>query len=101
MRACKPLVLALLLLGMAGVEASSSRTVRVGITLLDRCDVRTSAGAAPSVACSAGTPYLVAPAAAPDAAPVPTTATSDGDPARMPVPDGGPVDPARVTTIVF
>jgi hypothetical protein len=83
---------------IGGVHAASNHAgLRISMTIVDRCDVRHT-GASPSVDCSAGVPWTVAAPAAP-AAP---SLVADGGPARhFPVPRSGPVDEARVTTIVF
>ena len=97
MHACRTLLaVAGLPLAMGAVQASSQRsTLRISLTIVDRCDV-SGASARPSVDCSAGVPWTVAP---PGAAP---SLVADGTSARhYPVPRSGPVDEARVTTIVF
>ncbi|KAF1700708.1 hypothetical protein [Pseudoxanthomonas kaohsiungensis] len=98
MRACKAfLALAGLALTIGAVHASSQQaTLRISMTIVDRCDVR-NGGASPSVDCSIGVPWTVAPAAAAAASLV-----ADGSASRhFPVPASGPADGARVTTIVF
>lgn len=101
MRACKVfLALAGLALTMGAVQASSRQsTLRISLTIVDRCDIR-DGQASPSVDCSTGVPWTVAsPAAATAAAP---SLVADGAYAsHLPVPRNGPVDGARVTTIVF
>ena len=99
MRACRTLPALLgLALAMGAVQASSQRSaLRISMTIVDRCDI-SSASTRPSVDCSVGVPWTVAPAAAP-ATP---SLVVDGVAARhFPVPHSGPVDESRVTTIVF
>lgn len=99
MRMSKALALSLLALAVGTVQASTSRTatLRISLTVVDRCDIRDNPQA-PLVDCSLGVPWTVA-------GPVETTAPSlvaDGGSVRhFPVPHSGPVDGARVTTIVF
>jgi hypothetical protein len=80
---------------IGAVHASANRaSLRISMTIVDRCDVRNSQ-ASPQVDCSAGVPWAVAPAAAP------SLVTDNAAPSLLPVPGSGPVDGARVTTIVF
>lgn len=98
MRACKAfLALTALALSVGAVQASSKQnTLRISMTIVDRCDIR-DGQASPSVDCSIGVPWTVAPPAA--AAP---SLVADGSTTRhLPVPHSGPVDGSRVTTIVF
>jgi|GEM_PF-1195307 len=99
MRACKAfLALAGLTLTMGAVQASSQQSaLRISMTIVDRCDVR-NGSASPSVDCSIGVPWTVAPPAEASA----PSLVADGNSTRhFPVPLSGPADEARVTTIVF
>lgn len=102
MRARKALILVALALAVGAVQASSTRaTLRISMTVLERCDIR-AAGAAPSVDCSAGIPWaLAAPASAalPPAAVVQAGGTSHAT--HLPVPHNDADDGSRVTTVVF
>ena len=99
MRACRTLPALLgMALAMGAVQASSQRSaLRISMTIVDRCDV-SSAGARPSVDCSVGVPWTVAP---PVAAATPSLVADGGSTRHFPVPQSGPVDGSRVTTIVF
>jgi len=94
----RPLPMLLALACLAGTVQASSRTttLRVTLTVVERCDVRGGEGA-PSVECSAGVPWTVA-----AASPAPHAAAAGGPrAAHLPVPAGDPEHGARVTTIVF
>lgn len=101
MRAYKAfLALVVLSLMMGAVQASSQKaTLRISMTIVDRCDVRNDQ-ARPSVDCSTGVPWMVAPVATGAAAPS-LVVTGDTRPSHLPVPHSGPADGAQVTTIVF
>ncbi|AKC87504.1 hypothetical protein [Pseudoxanthomonas suwonensis] len=100
MRPFKAVVLLACLVAMGTVQASSKNTVlRISLTIVDRCDIR-DGHASPSVDCSTGVPWTVASPAA--AAAVAPSLVADGTHAsHLPVPRSGPIDGARVTTIVF
>ncbi|KAF1698399.1 hypothetical protein CSC62_05690 [Pseudoxanthomonas jiangsuensis] len=102
MRACKVLILAALVLAVGAVQASSARTtLRISMTVLERCDIR-AADAVPSVDCSAGIPWALATpatAAIPPSALVQTGGTSHAT--HLPVPHSDADDGSRVTTVVF
>ncbi|GAB3507630.1 hypothetical protein [Pseudoxanthomonas daejeonensis] len=93
------LALAALALSAGAVQASSRQsTLRISMTVVDRCDVRDGT-TSPSVDCSIGVPWTMAAPGAPAAAPY---RIADGDHfSHLPVPHSGPVDGSRVTTIVF
>ena len=93
------LAVAVLVLSAGVVQASSRQnTLRISMTIVDRCDIREGA-ASPSVDCSIGVPWTMA---APGARAVAPSLVADGTPAsHLPVPHSGPVDGAQVTTIVF
>ena len=99
MRACKAfLALLVLAVGLGAVQASSRQdTLRLSLTIVDRCDIR-DGRAAPTVDCSTGVPWMLAPATGPTA---PSLVAIDARPSQLPVPAGGPVAGAQVTTIVF
>ena len=99
MRACKTVpALGGVALVMGAVQASSQKApLRISMTIVDRCDIR-AGGASPSVDCSIGVPWTVA---QPVAAATPSLVADNGSARHFPVPHSGPVDEARVTTIVF
>jgi hypothetical protein len=85
--------------GVGAVQASSKNTVmRISMTIVDRCDIR-AGQASPSVDCSTGVPWMVASPTPTHAAPSLVADGTHGS--HLPVPHSGPVDGARVTTIVF
>lgn len=99
MRPSNALILVGLALAVGAVQASSRQnTLRISMTIVDRCDIR-AGQASPSVDCSTGVPWMVASPAAPAAAPSFVADGTHGS--HLPVPHSGPVDGARVTTIVF
>jgi len=93
------LTVAVLALSVGAVQASSRQsTLRISMTVVDRCDVREGA-ASPSVDCSIGVPWTISSPGAAAAAP---SLVADGTHfPHLPVPHSGPVDGSRVTTIVF
>lgn len=98
MRACKALFMVVLVLVMGAVQASSrsSATLRISLTVVDRCDIR-GGTPTPSIECSDGVPWAVVPP--PDA--VPLAVADPGQAGLLPVPAGGAIDGTPVTAIVF
>jgi hypothetical protein len=101
MRPSNALILVGLALAVGAVQASSRQnTLRISMTIVDRCDIR--AGVSPSVDCSTGVPWMVASPTPAHAAPsLVADGTHGTHGSHLPVPHSGPVDGARVTTIVF
>lgn len=98
MRPSNALILVGLALAVGAVQASSRQnTLRISMTIVDRCDVR-AGQASPSVDCSTGVPWMVA---SPAATAAPALVADGTHGSHLPVPHSGPVDGARVTTIVF
>lgn len=99
MRTSNALILVGLALAVGAVQASSRQnTLRISMTIVDRCDIR-AGQASPSVDCSTGVPWMVASPTPAHAAPSLVADGTHGS--HLPVPHSGPVDGARVTTIVF
>ncbi|WP_372015134.1 hypothetical protein [Pseudoxanthomonas sp. 10H] len=97
MRACKAFLATLgLVLAIGAVQASSRQdTLRISLTIVDRCDVR-DVRQVPAVDCSAGVPWMVAQPLAPH-----LQVTGNSLLSHLPVPAGRPADGVQVTTIVF
>lgn len=92
------LALATFALAAAAAQAASQRgTLRISMTVVERCDIHDGPGS-PSVDCSAGAPWTVAPLRA-----AATAARTDRAPlaSYLPVPQDLPPDADPVTTIVF
>lgn len=77
MRASKALLLAGLAVAMGAVQASSSTSLRVSLTITERCDISRPA-AGPSIECSRGVPWTLAPADAGPAGLYPVPAATTG-----------------------
>jgi hypothetical protein len=100
MRTCNTiLALVALTLAAGAVQAASRQAVlRMSLTIVDHCNIRDD-NTRPRVDCSAGLPWLLAPAVAANAASAPSLISIGERPSDLPVPRQA--DGARVTTIVF